>query len=597
MKSRTTQTQNSRDHIALAAQYIEDVLSGKIEACLLVKAACLRQKNDLVRLSNHPVYVWRPEEGARACRYLERLPHIKGPKANKKELCVLEPWQCFVIVVAFGWRRKDNGARRFRRVYIEVPRGNGKSFKSAGIGLFCMSSDNEEGADVYSAATTRDQAKIVWGDAKAMLEKRPEFASKLGITVAQHSIFKKASNSKFLPLSREADNQDGLNVYCAVIDELHAHKTRETYDVIETATAKRDNSLIWVITTAGSDTSGICYEVRSYVKKVLEGLEDDTQFGIIYTIDDNDDWTDPKVWMKANPNWNVSVIPEVFTSLAFKAMQTPSAQNNFKTKHLNVWVNADAAAFDMRAWDKCTDFNLKIEDFAGQECYEGIDLASRIDICAKSRLFYKDVPVANPRPPTMMEALAGLAGNPQNEGKTVRHYYLFTECFLPETAVSDGRNSQYSGWEIQGWLKTTPGDTLDYAVVKDGVRQDSKDFIVREVGYDPWQAAQMAQELVEEGIVMVEVRPSTGSFSAPMKEFDALMREGRLHHDGNPIMRWMVSNVVCHTDAKDNVFPRKEKPENKIDGVVSALTALNRAMAATPAEPVPRIRVLGRRRS
>ncbi len=577
-KKKPTQTTSSATpkdpHLAKAEKYIDDVLTGKVAVCAFAKAACQRQRDDLTRLAKHPLYTWDPAAGAKVCRFIERLPHIKGPKANAKELCVLEGWQCFIITTVFGWRRKDTGGRRFKRAYTEVPRGNGKSFLSAGIALYCLSNDGEEGAEVYSAATTRDQAKIVWGDARAMLLKRPDFAATIGVSTSLHSVFQAKTNSKFLPLSREADNQDGLNVHCAVIDELHAHKTRETYDVIETASAKRTNSLIWVITTAGSDTSGICYEARGYVAKVLGGLEDDTQFGIIYTVDEGDDWSELAVWAKANPNWGVSVIPETFAALAFKAMQTPSAQNNFKTKHLNLWVNADTAAFDMRAWDKCGDSTLRIEDFAGQECCSALDLASKIDIAAKSRVFKR------------------MLDKPGTEVKEA-HYYLFVESYLPEAAISDGRNSQYSGWEIEGWLRTTPGDVLDFALVKDEVLRDGTDFKLREVAYDPWQATQMAQELTAEGLVMVEVRPSVQNFSAPMKELDALMRAGRLHHEANPVMRWMVSNTVCHTDAKDNIYPRKEKNENKIDGVVSTIMALGRAMTAPIADkPAPRIRVL-----
>jgi phage terminase large subunit-like protein len=607
---------SGRDHVAIANKYIDDVLSGKILACAFVKAACARQKNDLERLKNHPIYVWEPDRGAKVCRFIERLPHIKGPKANAAELCVLEPWQCFIITTVFGWRRKTGG-RRFKRAYTEVPRGNGKSFMSAGVGLFCLSNDGEQGAEVYSAATTKDQAKIVWGDARSMMLKRPDFAGKIGVSVSMYSIFATGTNSVFKPLSREADNQDGLNVHCAVIDELHAHKTRETYDVVETGSAKRTNSLVWVITTAGSDTSGICYEVRSYVKKILDGVvEDDTQFGIIYTIDEGDDWTDPAVWAKANPNWAVSVIPETFAALAFKAMQTPSAQNNFKTKHLNVWVNADTAAFDMRAWDKCGDANMKPEDFAGQEAFIGLDLASKIDIAAKAKLFVRRIPrTANapllppdPSPPldggvvvegplAALTALGPPADQPKKptlaEQKEL-HYYLFVDCYLPEAAITDGRNSQYAGWEIEGWLHTTPGDVLDFGAVKEDVLRDARDHRLRECGYDPWQTTQMAQELQAEGLTMVEVRPSVQNFSAPMKELDALMRDGRLHHNMNPIMRWMVSNTVCHTDAKDNIYPRKEKMENKIDGVVATLIALSRAMiAAPPVNKKPRIRVLG----
>jgi phage terminase large subunit-like protein len=581
-------------HLDKSEKYIDDVLSGKIPACAYVKAAVKRQRDDLVRLAKHPIYYWSAEHGARVCRFIERLPHVKGDKAKAKELFVLEGWQCFVIMTVFGWRRKDTGGRRFKRAYVEVPRGNGKSALSSGIGLYCLAADGEQGAEVYSAATTREQSKVVWETAKAMMQKRPEFASKIGVDTSQYSIFKESTHSKFMALSREANNQDGLNVHCAVIDELHAHKTRDTYDVIETASAKRTSSLIWVITTAGSDTAGICYEVRGYIVKILEGLEDDSQFGIIYTVDEGDDWTAPATWIKANPNWNVSVIPDTFAALAFKAMQTPSAQSNFKTKHLNIWMNADVAAFDMHAWDKCADANLKLDSFAGQDCFVSVDLASKIDIAARAHVFVKRV--KREQPPTVIEAIAGLAGNP--DAVTDLHYYLFVTSYLPEAAITDGRNSQYSGWDIEGWLTTTPGDVLDYGVVKEDLLKDGRDFKVREIAYDPWQATQMAQELVAEGLTMVEMRPSVQNFSAPMKELDALMRGGRLHHNMNPVMRWMVSNTVCHTDAKDNIYPRKERPENKIDGVVAAIMALGRAMNYVPPESKkPRIRVLGAKSS
>lgn len=574
-------------HIEKATQYIEGVLSGKIDACRFVRLACQRQRDDLVRLAKHPIYYWSPDHGARVCRFIERLPHVKGDCAKRAELFKLEPWQCFIITTVFGWRRRDTDGRRFKRTYVEVPRGNGKSALSSGIGLYCLAADGEQGAEVYSAATTREQSKVVWETAKTMMQKRPDFALKLGVSTSMYSVFQSKTHSKFVALSREANNQDGLNVHCAVIDELHAHKTRETYDVIETASAKRSSSLIWIITTAGSDTSGICYEVRGYMQKVLEGLVDDTQFGIIYTIDDGDDWTSPAVWAKANPNWGVSVMSDVYAALAFKAMQTPSAQNNFKTKHLCTWVNAESAAFDMRAWDKCADPALKIEDFARQECFVGVDLASKIDIAAKARLFVRRVD----EPAASTATDESISDSLKERAKL--HYYLFVESYLPEAAISDGRNSQYAGWELEALLRTTPGDVLDFGLVQDELLQDSKDFRLREVAFDPWQAAQMAQELVAKGLVMVEVRPSVQNFSAPMKELDALMREGRLHHSGSPVMRWMVSNTVCHVDAKDNIYPRKEKGENKIDGVVATLMALSRAMVAPISSThKPRIRFL-----
>jgi len=567
----------SRDHVAIANQYIADVLSGKIPACAYVRQSCARQRDDLVRLVDHPLFFWDPAAAARACRFIERLPHVKGPKAREHELISLEGWQCFIVTTVFGWRRKDTGGRRFKRAYVEVPRGNGKSAISSGIALYGLAADGEPGAEVYSAATTREQAKVVWNVAKMMLEQRKDFAATIGVEVGAHSIYQAKSGSLFVPLSREAKNQDGANVHLAVVDELHAHKTRETYDVIETGCGKRTSSLLWVITTAGSDMTGICYEVRGYVLKLLSGvLEDDAQFGVVYTIDEDDDWQDPAVWVKANPNWGVSVMPEGVVSLALKAKSTPAAQSSFKTKHLNIWVNADSPAFSLEAWDKCSDPALKISDFAGQPCVMGVDLASKIDIAAKVTLFAKSLPK-----------------NGANETET--HYYLFADNYLPQDTVRESSNASYRGWEIERWLLTTPGDVLDFETVKQAIKDDVLKYDVQEVAYDPYQALQMAQELVAEQVKMVEVRPTVLNFSAPMKELNALMRQGRLHHNGNPVMRWMVSNVVGHYDVKDNIYPRKERPEHKIDGVVAAIMAMNRAMNRAPPPPQPRVRAMGKR--
>lgn len=572
-------------HVLKALAYARGVDDGSIDACEYVKQACRRQLRDLADRKDgllRGLYRFDEARAGRVCRYIERLPHVKGPKAKAGELIRLEGWQCFILTTVFGWRRDDTGGRRFRRAYTEVPRGNAKSTLSSGVGLYGTTSDEEEGPEVYSAATTRDQARIVWGDAQAMMRKRPDFASKLGVVINQHDLRCPRNNGRFLALSRESSNMDGLNVHIAVIDELHAHKDRGVYDVIETGCAKRFSSLIWIITTAGSDTAGICYEVRSYVLKVLSGaVEDDTQFGIIYTIDEDDDWTDPAVWKKANPNWGVSVMPDAFAALAAKAMQVTSAQNNFKTKHLNLWVNADVAWMDMRAWDRCTDLDMKLEDFKTDPLYEGNDLATKTDIASRARLFKRWLPKytkgceEHDRPGYWSCSSCYPPRAPELEA----HYFLFTTNYLPEAAIHDGRNSQYEGWAQEGWLVETPGEVLDFGVLKSDIIEDLNTFIVREVIYDPWQAAQLAQELADQhGAPMVEMRATVLSYSAPMKEVEALTLECRLHHDGSPVMRWMVSNVVAHLDAKDNIYPRKERPENKIDGVVALIMALGRAM-------------------
>lgn len=538
----------TRDYIAIADQYCRDVIAGKILANKYVTSACKRQVADLKRWKKKSSpYQFDKERAVKACMFIELLPHIKGPLANT--LIVLEPWQIFIITTIFGWVGKD-GKRRFRRVYIEVPRGNGKSALSSGIGLYMLTADGEGGAEVYSLATTQKQARIVFGDAQQMARKSPGLLNHFGVEVLAHNINVMRTASKFEALSAEGSTLDGLNIHFGCIDELHAHKTRAVYDVVETGTGKRDQSLLWVITTAGSNRSGICYEVRTFVTKLLDQIfEDDTQFGIVYGLDEDDDWTTEDALIKANPNWGVSVRPEVVLRLQHKAMQLPSATNNFKTKHLNEWVNADVAWMDMKSWDKCGNPDLSIEDFVGQPCYIGLDLASKTDIAALIALF--------PR-----------------ENNT---YAVFAKYYLPEDTIFDGRNSQYEGWQQSGRILATPGSVIDYEYIENDLIDLSSRFDVKEIPYDPWQATQLATRMIEKGLPMVEIRASVQNFSEPMKNLEALTLQGKLLHDGDPVLTWMVSNVVAHLDAKDNIYPRKERPENKIDGVVALIMALNRA--------------------
>ena len=539
------------DYQKVASDYVTDVLQNKVLSNKYVKLACRRQLDDLMNegTSGFP-YVYDSAKGIRVCQFVEQLPHIKGKLAGEK--IKLEPWQIFILMTAFSWVHKDTGYRRFRRVYIEVPRGNGKSAMSSAIGLYMLCGDNEGGAEVYSFATTRDQAKIVFGDAQQMARKTAGLRTHFGIEINAHNINQLKTASKFEALSAEGSTLDGLNTHFAIIDELHAHKTRAVYDVVETSIGKRTQSMLWVITTAGTNRAGICYEVRGFVRKVLEKTgSDETQFGIIYGLDEkDDDWTTEEALKKANPNWGISVMPEVLLPLQAKAMSMPSAANNFRTKHLNEWVNADVSWMDMRAWDACADPTLSVEDFEGEPCFLALDLASKTDIAAQIKLFERG-----------------------------GHYYAFGDYYLPRETVDKGENSQYSGWESLGLLTVTDGAIIDFMVIENKILEDCKRFSVIEVPYDPFQATQLSMRLLNQGINMVEVRPTVLNFSEPMKQLEALVLDKKFHHNGDPVLTWMVSNVVCHMDAKDNIYPRKERHENKIDGVVALIMALSRAIA------------------
>lgn len=546
------------DHVERAAQYMRDVVSGARPSAKWEKLAVQRQLADMEREPSDQ-WPWRfdPALAGRPCEFIELLPHIKGQWARDRKLLKLEPWQCFILTTVFGWVHAETGLRRFREAYIEVPRKNGKSALSSGVGLYMLAADGEEGAEVYSAATTRDQARIVFDDAKLMAERTPGLRTYCGVAIMQHCITVANTASKFSPLAAEGSTLDGLNVHCAVIDELHAHKTRAVYDVIDSARGARTQSLLWSITTSGSNRAGICYERRTHITKMLQGvIVDETTFGIVYTIDDKDDPLDPANWVKANPNWLVSVLRDDLEAAARKAAAMPSAMAGFLTKRLDVWVSSDSAWMDMVAWDKCADSSMKIEQFERLPCWLPLDLASKVDVAAAPRLFYD---------------------------RAKDHYYLFNRFYLPERALDRSTNSQYDGWRRAGHLIVTEGDVTDFDEIENDLRADVCTFEVEEVPFDPWQATQLASHLLAEGAPMVEYRQTVQNMSEPMKTLEALVLERKLTHDGNPMMTWMISNVVCHRDAKDNIYPRKEREENKIDGPVALIMGIGRVISSQEA--------------
>lgn len=545
----------SRDYVAIAGMYGERAERGEIPACEWVRKAVKRQIEDQKRFSGKSSrFYFDPDEAAKVCKFIELLPHTKGQLAGQK--IRLEPWQIWILTTVFGWRRTADGGRRFRRVYIEVPRGNGKSSLSSGVALYCLLADKEPGAEVYSFATTRDQAGIVFNDAKRMVQQTASLRSHFGVEVLSHALYVPKTNSTFQAKSADGSTLDGLNTHLAVVDELHAHRTRAVYDVVETSLGKRVNSLMWVITTAGFDTSGICYEVRTMVRNVLNrSVVDESQFGIIYGLDEGDDWKSLAALEKANPNWGVSVMPEVVTSLQKKAIAIPSAAGNFMTKHLDVWCSAASGWMNMPAWNKCAREELRREDFEGEPCYIGLDLGSKSDMTAKVLMFPRE----------------------DRDGRT--YFVTFADFYLPSRAIETSPNSQYRGWVEQGLIRVTEGAMTDFTVVEEDIREDLSRYSVQSIAYDPWQATQLISSLEDSGAPLVECRMTVQQISEPMKTLEALVLDGRIQHDGNPCLTWMMGNVVAKVDAKDNIFPRKERYEQKIDGPVAMIIALSAAGA------------------
>ena len=542
-------TSQQLSHAARAERYAHDVVTGKIQVCKWIRLACQRQIDDRARKGWK--YKFRPALADKICKFIEFLPHIKG--RWKSRTIKLEDWQLFFLTTIFGWVDKRTGFRRFRKALIVVPRKNAKTTIAAGVGLYLLALDGEPGAEVYSAATTRDQAKISWDIAKRMVERTPGFRDRFGVGALAHSITIESKAAFFKPLSRDADTLEGLNIHGAIIDELHAHKTREVFDVLDEATGSRQQPLIFIISTEGDSADGIFAEQVNYGQNVLEGLhQDDTFFSVIYTIDPEDDWTAPASWWKANPNLGVSVLEKDIEIRCGQAQKNAGAQSSFLTKRLNIRVGASDAYFNMLAWGQtCKDETLKIEDFYGQECMVGLDLASKIDIAARVRLFRK----------------GGM-------------YYVFPTCYLPEDQLERGNPNYdlYRGWATLGILKLTPGNVIDFELIEQDLLQDRKDFKLLSVCYDPNQATEMSTRMQKEGLEMVDVPQNRGRLSEPMKKLEALIIAGKIRHDGNPAMSWMMGNVAAKVDAKDDVFPMKARAVNKIDAPVATMIALSHWM-------------------
>jgi phage terminase large subunit-like protein len=423
--------------------------------------------------------------------------------------------------------------RRFRTAYCAVPRKNGKSTLSAGVALYLLVADGEQGAEIYSAATTRDQARIVFDEAKRMVGSSP--ALKRRIQVLINNLNVEASASRFMPLSSDASSMDGLNVHGAIIDELHAHKTRHVVDVLETATGARRQPLLFEITTAGYDRHSICFEHHDYAIKLLEGtLQDDSWFAFIAAADENDDWTDPEVWRKANPSFGISVKADDLARKAEKAIALPGAQNAFRRMHLNEWTEQAERWIDMAAWDACNG-PVDLERLRGRTCFGGLDLSTTTDMLSR---------------------------------------YFVPEENLRKRAERD--RVPYDLWTRQGFIEATPGNVVDYGAIEQRILADSGLFQVKEIAYDPWNATHIALRLQDEGAAMVEFRQGFRSMAAPTRELEKLIVSKKLAHGGNPVTRWMAANVAVAQDPAGNLKPAKDKSTERIDGIVAAIMAIGR---------------------
>lgn len=535
--------------------YVSSVLDGTIPACKFIKQSVQRHLKDLDRAGTDDFpYIFDWTKGSKPCRFAELMPHVQGVWENP--YIVLEPWQIFIYGSIFGWVHKDTGLRRFRVAYIEVPRKNAKSTKAAILANYMAFCDDEPGAQVYSAASNRKQAKASYDAARDMVLKSPQFRTSKGIKANSLRLYQANTGSYFEPLAKAVKggggNHDSLNVHLGIIDELHAHKTQDMWDVINSALGSRRQPLIFAITTAGSDMSGICYQQRSYLTKILSGVfTDETTFGMIFTIDSEDDPFDPAVWPKANPNWGVSVMPNYIEATAQKARQLTSARAEFLKKHLNVWGSSDEALFDPQEINACQDPSLKIEDMKDGVSVVGVDLANKIDFAAVARVFKRKI-------------------------DEEYHYYAFCDHYSNEKAIEEHPSAAVKAWVEEGRIHVNPGPVTSERDIEEKIREHLGDGAT-EVAFDPAFSWGISQSLTNDGLDAVEYRMNVRNLSEPTKTLQAIMKQGRFHFN-DPVLGWMLSNVVGHYDAKEMVFPKKELTQAKIDAAIAVIIGIGRLL-------------------
>lgn len=565
---------DARDFAEIAREYARGVIGGKILAGKSIRLQCRRFLSEL-KLEKRKDFPFRfdVDKAARVCRFIEKLPHSKGKWARSKETLRLEPWQIWILCCAFGWLRKRDGLRRFRVLTVVVPRKNGKSALAAGIALYMLCADGEFGAEVYSGATNEKQAWEVFGPARLMAQRTPALAARFGIDVNARSLVRVDDNSKFETII--GNPGDGQSPSCSIHDEYHEHDDDAQVDTMRTGMGARDQPMQVLITTAGDNLAGPCYALVQEEREKLAGighkggppLEDETFF-VEYSIDQGDDWKSEAALRKANPNFGVSVSADFLLAQQRDAVATPRKAGIFKTKHLNLWVAAKAAYFDIEAWRRCADTNVPMtgaaifaaERLQGRRCVASLDLASKVDIAALELLF----------PP--------IGGKASIDDPYIRTGFYF----LPADTVAE--TPAYLGWHSQGLLSVTNGNVIDFDEILEVLRQIRAAFQLEQVAYDPHQATYLATTMMKEGFPVLEYRPIVLNMSEPMKELDALMKSRRIAHGGCPVMEWQINNVVAQVDAKDNVYPRKPRVEAKIDSPWALIAAIGTVMTASEAE-------------
>lgn len=522
-------------------RYADDVISGKQDAPLTVIQACKRYKRD----HENPVFKWDKKAANVAVSNIEKLPHAKGILQGNP--IHLEDWQCFFVCNLFGWKWEKNNLRRFRRAYKRVPRKNGKSLLAICIALQMFGPDMEPGAEIYLGATGMVQAKdLLFSPAKYLIEKSPRFRKRFGVEVNASSLVSPATFSQLKAVVKKPD--DGLNPHFAAVDEYHQHDTDDQYETFNTGMGSRTQPLLLVTTTAGSNLGGPCKEMDDECLMVLEDtIQDESLFVLIYQMDKGDDWSIPDVVEKVNPNIGVSVSRDYLLDQQNIARRSASAQNAFRTKHLNEWVGSRVAWMNMLLWQK-QKADIGLEDFSGCSCFVAIDLASKKDLCSVCILFKRD-----------------------------ENYYAFFKFYAPEAAVEE--IPKYREFVTKNELYETPGNVTDYSYIEDDLTDLAKQFDVKGFIFDQWQANYLITRMQDKRLDVIEMPMTVKNLSDAMKETEAQVLDGALWHNGNTCMTWQVGNVTAKADARNNIYPRKANENDKnchIDGPVTLIMGMSR---------------------
>ncbi len=488
-----------------------------------------------------------------AVKFIECLSHTKGTWAGKP--FELIDWQEQIIRDVFGVL-KPNGYRQFNTAYIEIPKKQGKSELAAAVALLLTCGDNEERAEVYGCAADRQQASIVFEVAADMVRMCPALNRRVKILAATKRIVYLPTNSFYQVLSAEAYSKHGFNIHGVVFDELHTQPNRKLFDVMTKGSGDaRMQPLYFLITTAGTDTHSICYETHQKAKDILQGRKYDTTFyPVIYGADEDDDWTDPKVWKKANPSLGITVGLDKVQAACASAKQNPAEENSFRQLRLNQWVKQAVRWMPMDKWEKCKE-EIDEDELEGRVCYGGLDLSSTSDITAFVLVF----------PPTDDDD----------------RYIVLPYFWIPEDNITTRVNKDhvpYDIWERQGYLETTEGNVVHYGYIEKFIERLGERFNIREIAFDRWGAVQMVQNLEGMGFTVVPFGQGFKDMSPPTKELMKLVLEQRIAHSGHPVLHWMMDNVCARTDPAGNIKMDKEKSTEKIDGAVATVMALDRAI-------------------